>query len=304
MKSTNWISATGRRPESDIPIAIPTIPASASGVSITRSDPNRAHSPSVARKTPPFFPMSSPRRTTRGSRSISRASASWIAWTSVIVATGSPLHRYPDPLLLLLEVPRHLRVDVLDQALRGHRGGRLARRNRPPHLLAGLLRDRGFGLVGEHPFLLEIGGEPADGGFPSPRLDLFLGPVMRRIVGGGVGAHPVGQRLDQGRPLPRSRPLQGIAGHPDDRQDVVAVHPDALKPPCRSLDRDRPGRGLLRERKRDGVLVVAAEEDVRGLEDPGKVHRDVELPRGAAAVTEVRDDRRLLPAQLGGVGDP
>src|SRR3972149_2990641 len=174
MKSTNWISATGRRPESDIPIAIPTIPASASGVSIPRSDPNRAPSPSVARKPPPVFPMSSPRRTTRGSRSISRASASWIAWTSVIVATGSPLHRYPDPLLLLLEVPRHLRVDVLDQALRGHRGGRLARRNRPPHLLAGLLRARGSMAIREEAFFRYLFHHPAARFFASPRLDLFL----------------------------------------------------------------------------------------------------------------------------------
>jgi hypothetical protein len=40
MKSLNWTSGTGRSPYIAIPIAAPTIPASASGVSITRSGPN------------------------------------------------------------------------------------------------------------------------------------------------------------------------------------------------------------------------------------------------------------------------
>ena len=45
MKSANWISATGSSPCSAIPIAMPTIPDSASGVSITRSSPNSVHQP-------------------------------------------------------------------------------------------------------------------------------------------------------------------------------------------------------------------------------------------------------------------
>jgi hypothetical protein len=40
MKSPNWISGTGRRPYRAMPIAVPMMPASASGVSITRSPPN------------------------------------------------------------------------------------------------------------------------------------------------------------------------------------------------------------------------------------------------------------------------
>ena len=48
MKSANWISATGRRPLAAAPIETPAIIDSVRGVSITRSSPNSAHSPSVA----------------------------------------------------------------------------------------------------------------------------------------------------------------------------------------------------------------------------------------------------------------
>ena len=48
MKSANWISATGSRPFAAAPIETPAIIDSVSGVSITRSSPNSAHSPSVA----------------------------------------------------------------------------------------------------------------------------------------------------------------------------------------------------------------------------------------------------------------
>src|SRR2546428_6397000 len=80
MKSLNWISGTGRRPYIAMPMAAPTMPASASGVSITRSAPNSSIRPTVARNTPPNLPTSSPRTTTRGSRRISRRSASLTAW--------------------------------------------------------------------------------------------------------------------------------------------------------------------------------------------------------------------------------
>src|SRR5579864_6873716 len=71
MKSANWISATGIRPFRAAPIATPTIPDSASGVSRTRASPNFAYSPSVAPNTPPLRPTSSPMTRTRSSRSIS-----------------------------------------------------------------------------------------------------------------------------------------------------------------------------------------------------------------------------------------
>ena len=72
-KSLNISSATGRRPVIAAPIAAPTIACSLIGVSTTRRGPKRSNSPSVSLNTPPAAPTSSPRSTTFGSRSISRA---------------------------------------------------------------------------------------------------------------------------------------------------------------------------------------------------------------------------------------
>src|SRR3989442_8116151 len=83
MKSMNWISGTGRSPYRAIPIAVPMIPPSLRGVSNTRSG-NSSMRPSVHRNTPPFFPTSSPRTTTRSSRRISSRRALFTAWTIVI----------------------------------------------------------------------------------------------------------------------------------------------------------------------------------------------------------------------------
>src|SRR5512140_3497121 len=90
MKSANWISAIGRSPLSAAPIEAPTIIDSVSGVSMTRSSPNSAHSPSVARNTPPFLPTSSPRTITDPSRRISSASVSRIASMYVLIAISLP----------------------------------------------------------------------------------------------------------------------------------------------------------------------------------------------------------------------
>src|SRR5207247_3491026 len=83
MKARNCISGTGRRPYRAIPMAVPMIPPSLSGVSNTRSG-NSSISPSVHRNTPPFRPMSSPRSTTRSSRRISSRRALFTACTMFI----------------------------------------------------------------------------------------------------------------------------------------------------------------------------------------------------------------------------
>src|SRR4051794_231098 len=54
------------------PTAVPRMPASASGVSTTRSSPKSFCRPSVIRKTPPSRPMSSPMSTTLASSSMAR----------------------------------------------------------------------------------------------------------------------------------------------------------------------------------------------------------------------------------------
>ncbi len=52
-KSANCISQTGRNPTTAAPTAVPTMPDSASGVSMTRSAPNSSMKPSVTLKAPP-----------------------------------------------------------------------------------------------------------------------------------------------------------------------------------------------------------------------------------------------------------
>src|SRR5438552_14557071 len=91
MKSANWISATGRRPCRDIPMATPTMPDSASGVSMTRISPNSSRNPAVARNTPPLAPTSSPRTTTRSSDFISSHNVSCTVWTMFFSGIGSGL---------------------------------------------------------------------------------------------------------------------------------------------------------------------------------------------------------------------
>src|SRR6188472_607814 len=65
------------------PIAVPRIPASASGVSTQRSAPKRSSRPAVARKTPPARPTSSPITSTESSRASSVCSASFTASSKV-----------------------------------------------------------------------------------------------------------------------------------------------------------------------------------------------------------------------------
>src|SRR5215510_2859108 len=72
-----------------MPTAVPTMPFSASGVSITRSSPNSACSPSVARNTPPALPTSSPITRTRGFSRRATASASRTACTIVSSAMAA-----------------------------------------------------------------------------------------------------------------------------------------------------------------------------------------------------------------------
>src|SRR3990170_2029556 len=191
MKSMNWISGTGRSPYRAIPIAVPMIPASASGVSNTRSG-NSSIRPSVHRKTPPLRPTSSPRITTRSSRRISSRSALFTACTMFICGIGSAPRTWrrgkalrgssatPEPpgvLELLPEVRRHLRIHVREHGLDRRRGRALDRVHR--------LRDRVVELLAEPRVRLRVPDPPRDevaahqvDRVPTPPgLDLLLVPV-------------------------------------------------------------------------------------------------------------------------------
>src|SRR5579883_1269644 len=72
-----------------MPIAVPRIEASASGVSKQRRSPNSAASPSVIRKTPPSSPTSSPNTTTRSSAASASRRAVFSALAKVTVVRGA-----------------------------------------------------------------------------------------------------------------------------------------------------------------------------------------------------------------------
>src|SRR3954451_11597419 len=108
------------------PTAAPRIPASASGVSTQRSEPNLSRSPAVARKTPPARPTSSPITRTLSSRPSSVWKASLIASTRV----NSAIEQLPQLREVAGEGRRRLSVGVLEQ--QPHVGRRLGLRGRDP----------------------------------------------------------------------------------------------------------------------------------------------------------------------------
>ena len=83
-----------------MPIAVPMMPHSDSGVSKQRFSPNSSNRPAVAPNTPPFLPTSSPNTITRSSLRISVRIASVIA--SSIVITFVPV--LPSPAFVCVAV--------------------------------------------------------------------------------------------------------------------------------------------------------------------------------------------------------
>src|SRR5512134_2408308 len=171
-----------------MPTAVPTMPPSARGVSMTRSAPNSSCRPCVARNTPPNLPTSSPSTTTSGSRRISSRSASLTAWITFIVGTGIPprsrvgvagvrharirgdrLLQLPELLPLL---PERLGVHVLEQALQRRLGReRLRLLQRALDLLANARPQLLLRLVVVQPARGEVPAQAQDGVLLPPRLD-------------------------------------------------------------------------------------------------------------------------------------
>src|SRR5262245_44175348 len=176
MKPMNWISATGFKPVSAIPNAVPTMADSASGVSKTRCGPKRACRPSVARKTPPSWPTSWPITTTRGSLSSAWPSARLIAWTMTVSATATT--RLDEAGVARVRQGLGARdggVDVVEDLRAGGR------------------------FVGAVPraSLFQVGSQPRERIPLAPGIDLVRGLVAARVVGRRMSADAVGQGLDQ-----------------------------------------------------------------------------------------------------------
>src|SRR5882724_13142520 len=88
-----------------MPQAAPMMALSLIGVSITRSQPNRASNPSLVLNAPPYTPTSSPSRTTAGSRSISSNIACRMASRNVTCAPPPASLFVPAPLVLAILSP-------------------------------------------------------------------------------------------------------------------------------------------------------------------------------------------------------
>src|SRR5205823_10292588 len=134
----------------------------------TRSGPNFCCSPTVARKTPPFTPTSSPSTQTLSSCAISHASARLTASTRLISAKLSLSPALPQRGgrrrggTLRFERRRQRRVQVLEHVLGLGRGRRFVRGDLLGDFLGALVLQPLLALLVPHALLREIFAQPHD----------------------------------------------------------------------------------------------------------------------------------------------
>src|SRR5215467_3970423 len=295
----NWISPTGLRPCAAMPTHSPLINSSESGVSITRSEPKRCCSPTVARKTPPFTPTSSPSTTTLESSSMARASARLTASTNVTSGIRASGELRP----LAGIGAREFGVEMVEHRLRRTQRGRQIAFDRRLDLLLAFGRELLLLRLAPRVLTDEIGAQARDRLFLPARLNLLGRAVTRRIIGGRVVAETIGHGLDQARPGAGAGLRDRILRRGAHRDDVVAIHLLAGKARGDRLLRQRLRRRLQLQRHRDRPLIVVGDEHHGQLVHAGEVHR---LPhvalRGSAVAEEAHRDARLL-SELERVGD-
>src|SRR6516164_6797245 len=275
----NWISPTGFSPCAAIPTHAPLMSSSASGVSITRSGPNRVCNPAVARNTPPLMPTSSPSTITSRSSSMARASARLMASTSVTSATI----RSFDPRALALVHLRQRGIEMVE-----HGRGRAWRSREialDGHFHALLAIGRQAFLVGLAPGLAayEIGSQPGDGVLLPARLHVLRNSIARGIVCGCVIAKPISDGLDEARAVAVAGRRNCLLGRRPHGNDVVAVHLFARESGGDRLLGKRRTGGLEPKRYRYGPSVVVDDEYDGELPHAGKIHCFVYVALGGSA---------------------
>src|SRR5215467_23018 len=295
----NWISPTGLSPCAAMPTQSPLIRSSASGVSITRSAPKRCCSPTVARKTPPLTPTSSPSTTTLASSSIARANARLMASTSV----SSGIRASAELPSLARVGSRQLGVEMIEHRLRRARRGCQIALDRRLDLFLALGRELFLLRLAPRFLADEIGAQPHDRLLLPARLNLLGWTVARRVIGGRMVAQPIGQRLDQPRPATRASlrdRLLRCGAHGD---DVVAVNLLADKTRGDRLLCQRLRRRLQLERHGDRPLIVVGDEQQRQFVYASEVHRFPHVALGGGAVAEQANCNARLLSQFERVGD-
>src|SRR5258708_24976488 len=201
MTPRNGMPPTGLRPCAAMPAHSPLINSSASGGPIRRSAANRCCRPTVARKTPPLTPTSSPSTTTLASSSMARASARLTASTSVTSGIGASAELRP----LAGIGSREFGVEMVEHRLWCARRGRQIALDRRLDLLLAVGRE--LFLLRFAPRLLtyEIGAQARDRLLLPARLNLLGRTVTCRVIGGPLGP-------DAGGHGPRPAPAAARAG--------------------------------------------------------------------------------------------
>ena len=281
------ISAMGRRPV----IARPhggtqDGPARRSGCRAPDSARNVREGRRSLLNTPPAAATSSPRKTTRSSRSISWAmpAATRVAIGQLRPCPSSRRSRRP-----LDQIERRWRATRPAVSVARSTAARTSFSIASSSLSATPRPSRRWRYFG-------IGSRASQG------VDLLLRTVFRR-VGAGVAVMAIGLGFDQRRAVPRACFLTGRGGDTEDSSASVAVDDDRFQAVRRSaVGRRTPHRGDALDRGVFHVLVVLAHEDHRRLPHRGQADPLVERTNVGGAVAEKTDGDLARAAILGRPG--
>src|SRR5262245_39855079 len=105
-----------------------------------------------------------------------------------------------------------------------------------------------------------------------PVVDFFVLTIPSSIVRRRVRTESKGDRFNQRRTFAGPSLRESALCRLVNGQGIVAVDLDSFKTVSLTFDGDIAGRGLHRQRKRDGVLIVPAHEDNRKTMNAGNVH--------------------------------
>src|SRR3990170_2980309 len=211
-------------------MAAPAIMPSVRGVSSTRLSPYLAHRPSVAPKTPPLRPTSSPMTMTRSSRSISSSMAERIAsrmFSSAmsVAPAGNRVQGSGGA-----AAGNRLRVDAFVRIVGGRLGAGLGALRGLVDLGLDLGSNGRVGLIGQDARGAELVGEHRDRIGLLERLDLGRVAIAALVVVRRVArqAHHLG--LDEGGTVAAAGALVCVASGGVAGQHVTAVDVDARHP--------------------------------------------------------------------------
>src|SRR4030042_263539 len=296
-----------------MPMAVPTIPDSAKGVSTIRSSPNLSWSPSVTRKTPPSRPTSSPRTTTLLSLSISSRRAKLIASTILSLDISSPFKKrdrvrvtcpalfknFLQILHLFFQLRRHLRINIFKNLLQLRYWNCFGLFDCLINFLLSLFSHSLFNLITPEPSPFKIKPQPHQWVELFPGLDFILPSIFRRVIGCSMRTEPIGDRFNQCRSSSGTGFPYCFLCRCRDCKEVITIHLDSINPIANRLLGNRLRAGLGLSRTGAGQLVILAEEDARTFEDSCEVHRLMEIALGCCTVSEVGDSHGFIPFVLG-----